>query len=231
MTGPLGRRPPTDWRHVERYPLTAPIVQEITKPQPMAIGVTWYHAFDTPVRDSSGAYWIARNGQLGAVRGGHCVCLKGRGITDPVAWWDFYDQGAEGSCVGFGSSRMMSLLNRKRYDARWLYEEAQLVDEWDDTPPGEGTSVRAGMDILRTRGHRVSRGLVDGPVDPAEGIAANRWATSVDDALRVLGYQNVGYVDILNSWGRSYPHMVRLPVDVLARLLAEDGEFAVVTDR
>jgi hypothetical protein len=48
---------------------------------------------------------------------------------------------------------MMSLLNRKRYDAGWLYHEAQRIDEW----PGEdydGTSVRAGMDVLRTEGHR-----------------------------------------------------------------------------
>ena len=30
--------------------------------------------------------------------------------------------GPEGACVGFGCSRMMSLLNRKRYDARWLWD-------------------------------------------------------------------------------------------------------------
>lgn len=231
MTGALGRRVPTDWRHVERWPLTAAAVDEIATPTPMSIGVNWYRAFDTPERDSQGHYWIARSGSLGPVRGGHCVCLKARGVTDPVSWWDYYNQGAEGSCVGFGSSRMMSLLNRKRYDARWLYQQAQLVDEWPDTPPEEGTSVRAGMDVLRAQGHRVVRGLVDSPPSVSEGISEVRWATSVDDALRVLGYQGVGYVDILNSWGRGYPHLTRLPVEVLARLLAEDGEFAVVTDR
>jgi hypothetical protein len=232
-TGGLGRRVPSDFRHVDKYPLLAAIVDEAAqKPRPMAIGVNWYHAFDSPEKDSQGHYWVARSGSnLGPIRGGHCVCLKARGVSDPVAWWEYYDQGAEGSCVGYGSSRMMSLLNRKRYDARWLYHEAQLVDEYAETPPEEGTSVRAGMDILRTRGHRVVRGLVDAPEDLAEGISANRWATSVDDALRVLGYQDVGYVDILNSWGKSWPHMVRMPATVLARLLSEDGEFAVVTDR
>ena len=82
------------------------------------------------------------------------MCLKPRGTTDPDAWWDFYNQGYEGACVGFGISRLASQLNRKLYDGFWLYHEAQKVDEW----PGEdyeGTSVRAGLDILRTRGHCV----------------------------------------------------------------------------
>ena len=54
--------------------------------------------------------------------------------------------------MGFGIRRLASQLNRKLYDGFWLYHEAQKVDEW----PGEdydGTSVRAGLDILRKRGH------------------------------------------------------------------------------
>jgi hypothetical protein len=213
---------------VEKWPLTA-----ATTPVkvPVTIGVNWYRAFDTPTKDKSGHYWIAQGTDLGPIRGGHCVCLKPAGVTDPSSWWDYYNQGAEGACVGFGSSRMMSLLNRKRYDARWLYKEAQLVDEWGSTPPEEGTSVRAGMDILRKRGHRIRRDGVSGPVRAVEGIAANRWATSVDQVLDVLGYGHLNYVDILNSWGRGYPHLVRMPVTVLDRLLREDGEMTLVTDR
>jgi hypothetical protein len=41
----------------------------------------------------------------------------------------------------------------------------------------------------------------------------------------------LNYVDILNSWGRGYPHLVRMPVTVLDRLLREDGEMTLVTDR
>lgn len=92
-----------------------------------------------------------------------------------------YDQGHEGACVGFAASWMMSILNKKFYDAHWLYREAQKIDEW----PGEnyeGTSVRAGMDVLRTSGHkeihdpRHKHGILLG-----DGIQANRWATTVDE--------------------------------------------------
>jgi hypothetical protein len=231
VTGALGRRPPSDWDHTQKWPLTSTALEALPQPQPMTIGINWYHAFDTPEQDAAGHWWVARDGNLGPLRGGHCVCLKGRRIADPASYWKFYDQGAEGACVGFGSSRMMSLLNRKRYDAPWLYREGQKVDEYEDTPPGEGTSVRAGMDVLRTRGHRVVKGHKTGTVDLDEGIRANRWAVTLDDVLRVLGYQDVGYVDFLNSWGVAYPHLTRMPVEPLERLLGEDGEFAVVTDR
>ena len=103
------------------------------------IGVNWYAEFDEPEKDAQGHYWIARDGKLTKVRGGHCVCLKPQGHTDPDAWWDFYNQGTEGACVGFGISRLTSQLNRKLYDGFWLYHEAQKIDEW----PGEdydGTS-------------------------------------------------------------------------------------------
>ena len=64
-----------------------------------------------------------------------------------------------------------------------------------------------------------------------EGIKANRWARSVDDVLTTLGYGGLDYVDILNSWGRGYPHLTRMPATVLERLWKEDGEVGLVTDR
>jgi hypothetical protein len=229
MPGPLGRRPPTDWDHVEKYPLTAQTAP--AKPTPVVIGVNWYVEFDNPVKDDQGHYWIARDAKLTKVRGGHCVCLKPRGHGDPDGWWDFYNQGQEGACVGFGSSRMMSQCNRKLYDGFWLYHEAQKIDEW----PGEdydGTSVRAALDVLRTRGHCVK--LNDGQDSPEaleEGIKANRWARGTDDVLTTLGYDGLDYVDVLNSWGREYPHLTRMPAEVLERLRKEDGEVGIVTDR
>ena len=99
MPGPLGRRPPTDWTHVDKYPLMASMVP--AKPTPVVIGVNWYVEFDNPVKDDQGHSWIARDGKLSKVRGGHCVCLKPKGHSDPDAWWNFYDQGTEGACVGF----------------------------------------------------------------------------------------------------------------------------------
>jgi hypothetical protein len=136
------------------------------------------------------------------------------------------------NCVGFGVSRVASHMNKKIYDAPWLYHEAQKID----ARPGEdyvGTTVRAGLDILRKRGHRVvgPDGVAAHP-DIAEGIVANRWAQNIEDVLRVLGYTGLDYVDIMNSWGRSgYPHLVRMPASVLDRLRREEGEIGLVTDR
>jgi hypothetical protein len=246
VSGSLGRRTPDDWSHVQTHPLRRAQIQALPAPTPVAIGVNWYSAFDHPEK-IGGAWWIGRSSDLGYVRGGHCVCLKARHASDPSSWWDFYDQGHEGACVGFGLSRMMSQLNRKRYFARWLWDFAKRTDEWQETNPGddEGTSVHAGADILRLLGHVPWKAayapLDDQPTDfqerdllqpvSAEGVSTVRWATSASDVLDVLGYSDVGYVDILNSWGRDFPHLVRLPATVLDRLIGEDGEAAVVTDR
>lgn len=231
--GPLGRRPPTDWEHVDKYPLRALPKDERPKDVPSAIGINWYPEFDRPVKGKDGRWRVTVPSRTSRVRGGHCICVKPPNLNDIYGWWLFYDQGEEGACVGFGESRMMSLMNRKRYDARWLYKWAQDHDEWTDTPPEEGTSVRAGLDGLRTVGHvrfPRARGGWE-PVDPAEGIAANRWATDIDDWLIALGRPGAEEVPFLNSWGKSYPHIVWMPVEAAERLMREDGEFPIITDR
>lgn len=246
--GGLGRRVPTDDKHIQRFPLNALPQTEQPVGVPVVLGVNWYEDFDAPVLDK-GRWWIGRDvHNLGGVRGGHCVVLKPGPLSDPAAWWAFYDQGHEGACVGFGCSRAMSLLNRKRYYARWLWDQAKLIDEWADTAPGDdnGTSVRAAMEVLRAAGHvRWAGGFGfqgdDVPTrdarkgQPEEGIAAYRWATDSADVLRMLASPlatKLGAVPILNSWGkRGYPHVVWLPGETLERLRAEDGEIAVVTDR
>lgn len=232
---PLGRRIPTDWRHVERYPIRL-LTDTQTQPTgvPVALGINWYTAFDRPEL-INGRYWVGRDpNNLGSIRGGHCVCIKPSTLTDPLDWWAAMDQGNEGACVDFGSTRMMMLMNRRRYVPFWLYRAAQAIDEWDDTPPEEGTSVRAAMDVLRTVGHRrLFRGVEYAP-SLAEGISANRWATTVDQVLDCLGgtfERRIGGVGFLNSWGRDYPHIVYMPLETLRRVLDEYGEASIITDR
>lgn len=246
--GPLGRRVPPNFEHVAKYPISALPPAELPTKVPVAIGVNWYTAFDSPEAVTFGSltrYFVGRSGKLGTVRGGHCVCVKAGTLSDPLSWWDFYNQGQEGACVGFGSSRMMSLLNRKRYDARWLWDIAKAVDPWPDTNPGDdgGTSVHAAMDVLRTKGHVPWLAAYKGKTwterdlevaVPAEGIAANRWATTVDEMRTVLASplnDQLQAFPFLNSWGRGYPHITWIPYTVMARLLSEEGEAALVTDR
>jgi hypothetical protein len=234
MSEPTGRRVPQDWTHVERYP---------------------YSAVLTSTTDR-----VERSLPLPAYR---------------VA----YDQGREGACVGFASSWLMSIFNRRFYDARWLWNEAKEIDQWPFTNPGDqnGTSVRASMDVLRTLGHsRIYRGRTYEPAT-SEGITTNRWATTVDevrtsiaagnpvvlgcnwyvnfDAPELdggrrhwigrgdLGRVRAGHavciyrasdrmqaVGIVNNWGTRYP-LVMMPYETLGRLLDEQGEATLVTDR
>jgi hypothetical protein len=249
----LDRLVPDDFAHVEKWPLTAATFP--SKPVPVPLGINWYSNFDNPEKDSRGRWWIGK-GDLGRLRGGHGPCLEpgdpvdGPSIQDATPWWTFYDQGSEGACVGFGCSRMMSLLNRRRYFARWLWDRAKERDEWADTNPGDdnGTSVRAALDVLRSVGHVAwsdkYKPMDDDPSDSyprsglapvaAEGISANRWATTVEQvnfALQSPANERMGAVRLLNSWGRSYPHRVWVPMETLQRLLDEDGEAGIPTDR
>jgi hypothetical protein len=244
----LGRFIPDDWAHLESYPLTALPLEEQPRRRPVVIGVNWYANFDEPeVDEESGEHFVARGGagSLTQIRGGHCVCLEPGGEPDQEEWWDFYDQGAEGACVGFGWSRCMTILNDGLYTARWLWDRAKEIDQWEETNPGdgEGTSVRAAAQILRKAGHvdwSEEHGDDDHTerasytADPGDGLARFRWARSVDDVHRVLGNDRadeLGAVPFLNSWGRGYPQRTWMPDDVLDRLMDEQGEVAVPTDR
>lgn len=224
----LGRRPPTDDRHLQRFSLTPSTIP--AKPTPVVLGIWWYSAFDFPEK-VDGAYWIGRNLDWGSIRGGHAICIKPDALTDTSGWWSFYDQGDEGACVGFAASRMMSLLNRKRYDASWLYHRAQdAYDEWEGSDY-DGTSLRAGMDVLRLEGHRKRWWRFNLPPDREQGILENRWAGSVVEILACLQNVQADFVTLCNSWGKDYPHHVKLPLAALERLLREDGEATVVVDR
>jgi hypothetical protein len=245
----LGRFIPDDWGHLENYPLAALPDDERPTRVPVVIGVNWYSEFDDPEPDSeTNERWVARGGadSLTQIRGGHCVCLEPGGEPDTEAWWDFYDQGQEGACVGFGWSRCMSILNQGQlYTARWLWDRSKEGDQWPETNPGDnnGTSVRSAGDVLSDAGHvswddshadddHTERD--DYKPDPGQGIQHFRWAQSVEEVHSVLGNERadeLGAVPFLNSWGRDYPQRTWMPDDVLERLMEEQGEVAIPTDR
>lgn len=194
------------------------------------MGINWYTNFDHP--EKIGTQWWIGRGALGSVRGGHALAVPRKGSVDPLAWWEFYNQGREGACVGFACSRAMSLVNRRRYAARWLWNEAKLVDGFADTNPGDdnGTTVSAGFDVLRTQGHRVMRRGVASAPAREEGILRNVWATSWADFKHALGRDDEVGVPLLNSWGRLYPHIVHMTDEAGERVFAEAGELGVIID-
>lgn len=172
---PLGRRPPRDRVHETRFPLRLASVTTVEKVHPLP-------------------YWH----------------------------WS-HDQGYEGSCVGHAAAMERAVVNTmqnrllrlptpwtRRYDPIDIWNEAKKRDEWPETNPGdgEGTSVRAAYDMLRTDGPWRVRGmsLVNGVPTPsrpyrgrllADGIVANRWATSIEEMRSAL---KVGPVVIGVNW-------------------------------
>lgn len=130
------------------------------------------------------------------------VPVAERTLDLPTEYVSWYNQGVEGACVGFAESWCMSILNRQRYDARWLYHEAQAIDEYADTPPAEGTSLRAGFDILRLKGHRRMWGLIPRPMFLAHGITANRWATTVDEIRTAIAVDGIPVVLGINWYSK-----------------------------
>ena len=237
--GPLGRLPAPDDRHLQRYSLTAPTMPD--KPVPVGVGTDWREAFDRRYEDAQGRHWLVEPGSgpddWGRNRGGHAWTLKPHGVDDTDGWWRKYNQ-QRNDCVGYMWSRMCSLMNRQFYHAPIVYDRALLRDEW----PGEadeGTSVRAGGEVALYEGMWPERaGKVRGPFIP-HGIAAFRWCRTIEDvaycldpATRGQRILKRGYADMLQSWGPSWPHIVRVPTYVLAWLLFNrGGDSTIVTDR
>ncbi len=232
--------------HLERYPLTAATMP--TKPSSMACGINWYSNFDQPVQRVIGGVrrWVIGHGDLGRIRGGHATTLRHETIDDSAGWHEYYNQRAEGRCVEFTVLRVLSHLNRKRYDitSRWHYWMAQQIDEWQGgsypggSPAYEGTSVRAGLEIASTFGAIIARRsgapitYTDAKPQQGEGIGVYRWAHAWQDVRAALGTpDDLPGVRLLNSWGRDYPREVLLLDEAGERVLAEDGEFGIVTDR
>src|SRR4051812_18501388 len=178
MSG-LGRLKPPDWEHVRKFPLAALEPAEQPRGIPVAAGTNWYSDFDEPVHQH-GRWWVCPDGQIhGSIRGEHCYCLKAS-ESDIRDWWIFYNQGQTPQCVGYGCCRVMTDLNRVRYDGPWLYNKAQEIGGYVGQ---EGAYVRDGLEALRLYGPKRASGK--DPVS-ADGISTYRWAQSVAEVVSVL---------------------------------------------
>lgn len=236
MAGALGHVKPPDFEHVLKYPIGA---AQPSSPEPMCLAGNWYTDFDAPKRAKNGSWHLPSAKEIrGSVRGGHNTSLAQMGAlkTLPLAWWYFYNQGPEGACEGVGHAQRESLRRGGTYDGFWLYNQARKLE--GTFPDGEGTTSRTICQVLKAQGLRVQTGKelshdesIDGPVDPKLGISAYRWATTAEEVCNVLGRPNAYAVPLINQWGPPYPQVVWLPVDMLDRILHEEGEADVITDR
>lgn len=95
------------------------------------------------------------------------------------------DQGREGQCVGYGCKALLESSPFRQADgptATEIYLEARLIDEFPDDSLNEGTSVRAGLNVLK------NHGLIKNYV----------WATSLEDVYQFIA--KYGPVVLGVSW-------------------------------
>lgn len=117
-----------------------------------------------------------------------------------VAWeiGKILDQGNEGACVGFGCRALLNASPFRQSEgptAREIYLEARIGDEFDDIAVPSGTSVRAGLNVLKTHG------LIESYV----------WATSIEDVLQFIAKKGPVVLGI-NWYGYSTAADGRIPM-------------------
>ena len=98
-------------------------------------------------------------------------------------WWKG-DQRDTSQCVGYAWHGLLRALPHLQRDPlpKAIYDQAQPLDEFDDTPPAEGTSVRAGAKALQADGK----------------LTAYSWAFDVETMLNWLAFH--GPVVLGTTW-------------------------------
>lgn len=183
----------------------------------------------------------------------------------PSAWWG--DQGNTPQCVAYSWTHWLtegSITHLKGqmkfkeppYNPSILYTEAQKVDEW----PGEnydGTSVRAGAKILKSKGYigsyswawdlqtTVNAILTQGPVVVGTWWKYDMFFPNKNGLITATGEDmgghaylldgvnvNKGIIRIKNSWGREWGKngFAYISFDDMEKLISEDGEVCLATE-
>lgn len=240
-TRPLGRVYPKHFDHVEAHPLRD---EDVATPkiQPVAPGANWYTSFDSPTLGSDGKYYVPSK-KLGTIRGGHCFCYCPPTMLarDTAAFYEFFNQGEEGACEGFGHSRRFALLFGVTFDPLHLYDDAQRIEGTYKPNGGSGdagTTNDAACKALAKWGVHEQVGpkvaarvpLSKDDENVVRKIGSYKWATTVDQILAVLGITDGGPIPMKNSWGHDYPQTVYFPPETVERLLKEGGECDVLVD-
>jgi len=123
-------------------------------------------------------------------------------------------------CVFRGKGKRPSL-TEGILENRW----ATIVDEVRTVLTG-GVPVVLGIKWYTNFGAPVRKQINwwvgDGDLGTIRGGHA-MCVTRASDELQAVGF--------VNNWGKRYPRMVHIPYPVLGRLLREDGEATMVTDR
>lgn len=126
------------------------------------------------------------------------------------------DQGAEGACVGFACKHLLTAEPFRQNEgptAREIYLQARLIDEFDDSEVEEGTSVRAGLNVLKSKGLIKTyqwapnvTALLGHLSNLGPAVAGTDWYgydTDPDGRMRFAGSRVGGHAFLLTGYDRS----------------------------
>lgn len=250
MTG-LGRRVPTDWQHVEKYPFSLVAPPTVTTVEKSLALPSWHWSHD---QGSEGACEGFGNSMMMAVLN---TAQRKVAQTKPFtvrydAWW--------------------------LWDQAKVVDEWPDTNPGDDNGTSGRAACDVLRTLGHVKVKNTSDLRSSNPAPAIEnGISANRWATNVDEmrtaiannlpiAIGVnwysnfdnpikkgtngwfIGEGNLGTIrgghciciygasdkkqafKLKNSWGRDFP-LAWLPYTTMTRLIQEQGEIAIITDR
>lgn len=170
----------------------------------------------------------------------------------------WYDQRAEPECVGASISRWLFLPPHRQWlEPNGLYKLAQHFDEWEGTDY-DGTSVRAGMKVLRMLGAieaykwaRTVEAVVAHVLETGPMVVGTDWTAGMeepDKRGRIVATGEVlgGHAYLIsgvnrdreefridNSWGPEWGEGGRATISFadFAKLLRADGEACIGVER
>jgi len=231
---PLGRRVPADWRHVERYPYSAVAPETVTTVR-RALPLPRYRLI----------YDQQREGACVGFSSSWMMSILNRPLYDARWLWgrakevDEWPETNPGDNQGTSVRAAMDVLRdeghrriRRGTSQPVSPAEGILENRWASTVDEVRTCIASGTPVVlgcnwysnfdTPRPHAGDGDWIgEGPLGNVRGghaICIYR-ASDRRQAVRLV-----------NSWGARYP-LVWLPYPVLERLMHEDGEVTLVTDR
>lgn len=234
---PLGRREKADPRD-ERYPLR----HLINTPEAAQLLYRTWYAYSVKLRQT----------------GDTCVAN---------AWTHFITDSPrthkleqlDGMAIGSATlTNRVSVQSGERGFRGYLYDRAQVIDEWSSTPPEGGTSVRAGAKALQELGivatyhwARTLEDVIDAVLTIGPVVVGTNWYESMfkpvgDPPLIVPAggiagghawvidgvNRTTGLARMKNSWGEGWGRkgFAWIRFTDLERLLGESGEACIATE-
>jgi hypothetical protein len=246
MEKPLGRRVPSDFTHISKYPYSAVAPQTVTTVNRTLELPAWHWKHN---QGSEGAcvgfaasmmMAITNEQQARSAKTPPYVHLyNSRWLWNEAKRVDEWDDTNPGDDNGTSVRAACDVLRtighvriKRRIEQPAALDQGIKTNRWARTIDEIRTSIANGLPVTIGVNWYSS-------FDQPEQEFMNRWYIGQEDDLGYIrgghavciygAYDGLQAVKIKNSWGKDYP-LVFMPYKTLQRLLREDGEATLITD-